>query len=110
MKKLANEPVVAATVALVAATITLLIAFGVHVTADQREAIEAWVLAVIGLGVFVRAKVTPAAKVEPALQEARMGGIVAGRQAAHREIDRARPVIPAPPSSIDPGPPDTLTS
>jgi hypothetical protein len=60
--KVASEPVMAAVLGLVAASITLLVAFGVHVTADQREAIEAWVAATIVLGVLVRSKVTPTRK------------------------------------------------
>lgn len=61
-----NEPVIASILLVIAATITLLVAFGVHVTADQREAIEAWVAAVLGLGFLVRSKVTPAAKLPAA--------------------------------------------
>jgi hypothetical protein len=61
-----NEPVLTAVIALVAATVGLLVAFGVHVTPEQRSAIEAWVTAVIGVGVWVRSKVTPAAKQAPA--------------------------------------------
>jgi hypothetical protein len=57
-----NEPVLTAVIALVAATVGLLVAFGVHVTPEQRSAIEAWVVAAVSVGVYVRSKVTPAAK------------------------------------------------
>ena len=62
MKLLVTEPVMAGVVALVGLTIALLVAFGVHVTADQREAIEGWVGGVLALGLVVRSQVTPAAK------------------------------------------------
>lgn len=66
MSKLLNlvtaEPVMTATGTLVAATIGVLIAFHVHITAVQREAVEGWGIAVLGLGVAVRSQVTPAAK------------------------------------------------
>jgi len=62
VKLLATEPVMAAILAVVTATVALLVAFHVHVTADQREAIEAWVGAVLVLGVAVRSQVTPKAK------------------------------------------------
>lgn len=61
-KILSAEPVMAAILAVVTATIVLLVAFGVHVTADQREAIEGWVGAVLLLGVAVRSQVTPKSK------------------------------------------------
>lgn len=64
-KLLANEPVMAAILAVVTATIVLLVAFGVHVTADQREAIEGWVGAVLALGLLVRSRVSPAKKAAP---------------------------------------------
>lgn len=57
-----REPVMAAVVAVVGATVALLVAFGVHVSADQREAIEAWVGALLALGLLVRSQVTPKAK------------------------------------------------
>lgn len=63
MTTIKNEPVVAAILLVIAASIALLVAFGVHVTADQREAIEGWVGAVLALGFLVRSRVTPAAKV-----------------------------------------------
>jgi Na+/phosphate symporter len=56
VKLLATEPVMTAILAVVTATVALL------VTADQREAIEAWVGAVLVLGVAVRSQVTPKAK------------------------------------------------
>jgi hypothetical protein len=62
VKLLATEPVMAAILVVVTATVALLVAFHVHVTADQREAIEAWVGAVLVLGVAVRSQVTPKAK------------------------------------------------
>jgi hypothetical protein len=60
--QVAAEPVMAATLAVVTATVALLVAFHVHVTADQREAIEGWVAAVLLLGVAVRSRVSPTAK------------------------------------------------
>jgi hypothetical protein len=66
MKLLATEPVMTAILAVVTATVALLVAFHVHVTADQREAIEVWVGAVLVLGVAVRSRVTPKAK-QPSL-------------------------------------------
>jgi hypothetical protein len=62
VKLLTTEPVMAAILAVVTATVALLVAFHVHVTADQREAIEAWVGAVLVLGVAVRSQVTPKSK------------------------------------------------
>jgi hypothetical protein len=61
LKLILNEPVMAAILATVAATVALLVAFHVSVTADQREAIEGWVGAVLLLGVAVRSRVTPTA-------------------------------------------------
>jgi hypothetical protein len=62
VKLLTTEPVMAAILAVVTATVALLVAFHVHVTADQREAIEGWVGAVLVLGVAVRSQVTPKAR------------------------------------------------
>ena len=62
MRLLITEPVMAAALALVGLTVGLLVAFGVHVTADQREAIEAWVGGVLALALVVRRQVTPTAK------------------------------------------------
>lgn len=62
MRLLATEPVMTAIAAVIAATIVLLVAFGVHITADQREAIEGWCLSVGALGLVVRSQVTPKAK------------------------------------------------
>lgn len=61
-KVISNEPVIAAILAVVAATIALLIAFNVHISAGQREAIEGWVGAVLALGFLVRSRVTPKTK------------------------------------------------
>jgi hypothetical protein len=58
---LKTEPVIAAILLVIAATITLLVAFGVQVTDVQREAIEGWVGAVLALGFLVRSKVAPTA-------------------------------------------------
>lgn len=63
-KLLVEEPVIAAVGGLVAATIALLVAFGVHITAVQREAIEGWCLAVLALGIAVRSRVTPKHKAQ----------------------------------------------
>jgi hypothetical protein len=65
--KLKNEPVVVAFMAFVGATIALLIAFNVHVSAVQREAIEGWCFAAVVLGVAVRSLVTPTRKARAAL-------------------------------------------
>jgi hypothetical protein len=62
LDKIKNEPVMVAIVGFIAATIALLIAFGVHVTPDQREAIEAWVLAGVALAVAIRSLVSPTRK------------------------------------------------
>ena len=64
-----TEPVMAAILAVVTATVVLLVAFGVHVTADQREAIEGWVAAVLMLGIVVRSQVTPTAKQLPLVEQ-----------------------------------------
>jgi hypothetical protein len=55
-----NELVMTAIGALVAATVGALIAFHVHISPVQREAVEGWGIAVLGLGVAVRSAVTPA--------------------------------------------------
>lgn len=54
-----REPVMSGAVAVVAATIALLVAFKVHITPDQREAIEGWCLAILSLGLGIRSKVSP---------------------------------------------------
>ncbi len=60
-----NEPVMTAIGALVGATIAVLVAFGVHVTPVQREALEGWCIAALGLGIAVRSQVTPKRKAQP---------------------------------------------
>lgn len=62
MQTIKNEPVIAAILLVIAATIGLLVAFGVQVTAEQREAIEAWVGSVLALGFLVRSRVAPVSK------------------------------------------------
>lgn len=57
-----NEPVMTLVVALIAAGGGLLAAFGVDVTGEQIGAISAFAVAAIGLGVWVRSKVTPTGK------------------------------------------------
>jgi len=58
----AREPVLTAITALVAAAIALLVAFGVDVSTEQTAAIIAFIVAVYGVAVLVRANVTPVAK------------------------------------------------
>lgn len=58
-----TEPVLAAITALVAAAIVLLVAFGVNISDDQKEAIGAFIVALYGVAVFIRSKVTPTAVV-----------------------------------------------
>lgn len=57
-----NEPLLTAITALVLATIALLVAFGVHVSEEQRTAIGGFVVALYGVAVYVRSKVTPTRK------------------------------------------------
>jgi hypothetical protein len=64
LSKIKNEPVVVGLMGFVGATVALLIAFGVHVSAVQREAIEAWVLASVVLAGAIRSAVKPMAKVK----------------------------------------------
>ena len=59
MQTIKNEPVMTAILAFVVATIALLVAFGVQVTAEQREAIEGWAGSALILGLVVRSRVTP---------------------------------------------------
>lgn len=62
IEKLKNEPVMIGLAMFVGATVALLVAFGVDVSAAQREAIEAWVFAAAVLGVAVRSLVRPMRK------------------------------------------------
>lgn len=71
MNSIKNEPVIAAILLVIAASIALLVSFGVHVSDVQREAIEGWVGAVLALGFLVRSQVTPAAK-QPATPAAQL--------------------------------------
>lgn len=68
---MSNEPVLAAGTAagLVGAVLTLLVAFGVHVTEDQQKAILAVVVLVVPIvaAIIARSKVTPVAKLEQVL-------------------------------------------
>ncbi len=54
-----REPVLTAVTVLIAATIGLLVAFGVEVTEDQKAAIVAFVVATYVMAGIVRQKVTP---------------------------------------------------
>lgn len=56
---MSNEPVIALVLGLVSAAVGLLVAFGVHITEVQGGAIAGFVAAALGLGVYVRSKVTP---------------------------------------------------
>lgn len=56
---MSNEPVMSLVIGLVTAACALLIAFGVPLTTEQTAAIVAFAGAAIGLGVWVRSKVTP---------------------------------------------------
>lgn len=57
-----NEPVLVAVTALVVATIALLVAFGVDVTDEQRGAIIGFVVALYGVAVLIRSRVSPVKK------------------------------------------------
>lgn len=61
MNVVKNEPIVSAVVAVIAASAALLVAFGVPLTETQIGAVSGEAVAVIGLGLLVRAKVTPVA-------------------------------------------------
>lgn len=65
---MSNEPVLAAgsIAGLVGAVLTLLVAFGVHVTEDQQKAILAVVVLVVPIvaAIIARSKVVPQAKLE----------------------------------------------
>ncbi len=63
---MSTEPVVSLILGLIAAGIALLVAFGVDLTTEQIAAITAFATAALGLGVYVRSKVTPTAKLEEA--------------------------------------------
>ena len=62
IEKIKNEPLVTAIVVLLAATAGLLAAFGVEITSEQRDAIIAFVVALIVVVALVRSKVTPTRK------------------------------------------------
>lgn len=62
MSKVSNEPVVGLVLGLVAAGVALLVAFGVDITPEQGAAIAGFVAAALGLGLYVRSKVTPTKK------------------------------------------------
>jgi hypothetical protein len=59
-----NEPVLTAIYALVIAARVLLVAFGVHLTEIQSNAVDGFVLAALGLGLVVRSAVSPTRKQE----------------------------------------------
>lgn len=56
---MSKEPVVTLVLGLVGAAVALLVAFGVSITEAQCAAIGAFVVAAVGLGLYVRSKVTP---------------------------------------------------
>lgn len=56
---MANEPVLTGITALVVATIVLLVAFGIHITGDQKTAIVGFIAALYAVGLLVRANVVP---------------------------------------------------
>lgn len=56
---MSGEPVLTGITALVIASIVLLVAFGVHVTDDQKTAIVAFIAALYAIGVVIRANVKP---------------------------------------------------
>ncbi len=63
-----REPVMVAIYALVVAGRGLLVAFGVELDATQEAAIDAFILAALGLAWAVRARVTPANRDTPRLR------------------------------------------
>lgn len=63
---MSTEPVLSIITAVVVASIVLLVAFGVHVTDEQKTAIVAFVVALYGAAALIRSKVTPTARVIPA--------------------------------------------
>ena len=54
-----QEPVVTLVLGLIAAGVALLVAFGVDITPGQAGAIAGFAAAALGLGLYVRSKVTP---------------------------------------------------
>jgi hypothetical protein len=62
MNLIKNEPVVIAALAVIGALVTLLVAFGVHLTEAQEAAIGGLCAAILALAGVVRAAVTPTAK------------------------------------------------
>jgi uncharacterized membrane protein len=64
MNLVKNEPVVTAALAVIAALIVLLVAFGVHLTQEQQAAIGGLAAAILALAGLVRSAVTPTAKVK----------------------------------------------
>lgn len=65
----AKEPVMTLVLGLVAAGVALLVAFGVGISPEQGAAIAAFVAAALGLGLYVRSKVSPVKPPEPAYVE-----------------------------------------
>jgi hypothetical protein len=57
-----NEPVVSLVVGLITAGAAVLVAFGVHVTPEQIAALCGFAAAALGVGFYVRSKVTPTRK------------------------------------------------
>ena len=57
-----GEPVVSLVVGLIAAACTLLVAFGVHLSQEQIEALSGFAVAALGVAFYVRSKVTPVRK------------------------------------------------
>ena len=62
---LANEPVMTAVLALLAAAGGLLAAFGVHLTTAQIAAVGEFAQAAVALGLMIRSQVTPKAHLAP---------------------------------------------
>lgn len=61
-----REPVMTLAVSLIAASAAVIVAFGVHLTDEQILALSNLAQAALSLGFYVRSKVTPNPKIEPA--------------------------------------------
>jgi adenine-specific DNA glycosylase len=66
---MSQEPVMTLIVSLIAASGALLAAFGVEVTPEQIAALSTFAVAAIGLGLWVRSRVTPTCKLAPARED-----------------------------------------
>jgi hypothetical protein len=56
---MSKEPVMTLVLSLVAAGVAVLVAFGVDVTQAQAAAVGGFAAAAVGLGLFVRSRVSP---------------------------------------------------